>query len=75
MPTAVESVFDVAFWFTDTAENHSEHMQPQKLHRLLYLSQAYYAIAFGGKKKVQALISRRASDISSATSMVWTLKE
>jgi len=44
MPAALDSAFDAAFWFADTALNDNEYLQPQKLHRLLFLSQAYYAI-------------------------------
>ncbi len=47
---AVTSSFDVAFWFADQALNENEYLQPQKMHRLLYLSQAYYAIAYDGNK-------------------------
>jgi len=44
MPAALDSAFDVAFWFADTALNDNEYLQPQKLHRLMFLAQAYYAI-------------------------------
>ena len=50
MPAAVESVFDVAFWFVDTALNSNEYLQPQKLHRLLFLAQGYYAVMNKGNK-------------------------
>ncbi len=43
MPFAVDNTFDVAFWFVDMALNENEYIQPQKLHRLLFISQAYYA--------------------------------
>jgi uncharacterized phage-associated protein len=52
---AVESTFDVALWFADTALDQNEYLQPQKLHRLLYLSQGYYAVAFGGRKLMPAV--------------------
>ena len=39
MPAAVKSAFDVAFWFADTALHDNEYMQPQKLQRLLFLSE------------------------------------
>jgi len=55
MTFAVSSTFDVAFWFSDQALNENEYLQPQKLHRLLYLSQAFYAIAYGGKKLMPAV--------------------
>jgi uncharacterized phage-associated protein len=50
MPSAVDSSFDIAFWFSDTALEQNEYLQPQKLHRLLFLAQAYYAVAFDGQK-------------------------
>jgi uncharacterized phage-associated protein len=46
---AVESSFDVAYWFIDRALDDNEYLQPQKLHRLLFLSQAYFAVAFHGR--------------------------
>jgi uncharacterized phage-associated protein len=52
---AVESTFDVALWFADTALDQNEYLQPQKLHRLLYLSQGYYGVAFGGRKLMPAV--------------------
>lgn len=54
MPTAVDSAFDIAFWFADTALNHDEYLQPQKLHRLMFIAQAYYAVATSGKKLMPA---------------------
>lgn len=55
MTFAVKSAFDVAFWFADQALNENEYLQPQKMHRLLYLAQAFYAIAYGGKKLMPAV--------------------
>ena len=55
MQPAVFSTFDVAFWFSDTALNHNEYLQPQKLHHLLFLSQAYYSVAYGGRKLMPAV--------------------
>ncbi len=40
MPAAVESAFDVAFWFADVALNENEYLQPQKLHRLMFWPRA-----------------------------------
>ncbi len=54
MPTAVESTFDVVAWFQDRALDDNEYLQPQKLHRLLYLAQAYYAVANYGRKLMPA---------------------
>lgn len=55
MPAAVDSAFDVAFYFADMALNENEFLQPQKLHRLLFLSQAYYAVANDGAKLMPAV--------------------
>lgn len=55
MPSAVDSSFDIAFWFSDTALEQNEYLQPQKLHRLLFLAQAYFAVAFGGQKLMPAV--------------------
>jgi uncharacterized phage-associated protein len=52
---AVESSFDVAYWFIDRALNDSEYIQPQKLHRLLYLAQAYFAVAYHGRMLMPAV--------------------
>lgn len=54
MPSAVNSAFDIAFWFLDTALNHNEYLQPQKLQRLMFLAQAYHLVAFEGKKLMPA---------------------
>jgi uncharacterized phage-associated protein len=50
MRSAVDSSFDIAFWFSDIALEQNEYLQPQKLHRLLFLAQAYFSLAFGGQK-------------------------
>lgn len=55
MPFAVETTFDVAFWFADQALNENEYLQPMKMHRLLYLAQGYYALAHKGKKLMPAV--------------------
>jgi uncharacterized phage-associated protein len=54
-PAAVESAFDVAFWFNDTALNNNEYLQPQKLHRLMFLAQAYYAAMHKGRRLMPAV--------------------
>jgi len=46
---ATPSCFDVAYWFIDRALDDNEYLQPQKLHRLMYLAQAYFAVASGGR--------------------------
>ena len=55
MPADVKSAFDVAFWFADTALAENEYMQPQKLQRLLFVSQAYYAVAYPKRKLMPAV--------------------
>ena len=54
-PPAVESSFDVAYWFIDRALNENEYLQPQKLHRLMFLSQAYFAVAYRGRLLMPAV--------------------
>jgi len=53
-PTAVESGFEAAFWFLERALTDGEHLQPQKLQRLLFLAQAYYGVAHSGAKLMPA---------------------
>jgi len=55
MSFAVNSTFDVAIWFADQALNENEYLQPMKMHRLLYLAQAFYALAYDGKKLMPAV--------------------
>ncbi len=55
MPAAVKSAFDIAFWFADTALADNEYLQPQKLQRLLFLAQGYYAVATAGTKMMPAV--------------------
>ena len=40
MPAAVDSVFDVAFWFTDQALNENEYLQPLKLLVLFWFGES-----------------------------------
>jgi uncharacterized phage-associated protein len=54
-PADVDNAFDVAFWFADTALNENEYLQPQKLQRLLFLSQSYYSIIQKGRKLMPAV--------------------
>ncbi|HEY1719628.1 MAG TPA: hypothetical protein VGG27_00155 [Magnetospirillaceae bacterium] len=46
---AVESSFDVANWFIERALNDGEYLQPRKLHPLMFLAQAYYAVAYNNR--------------------------
>jgi len=55
MPADVDNAFDIAFWFADTALNENEYLQPQKLQRLLFIAQAYYTVAFNGRKLMPAV--------------------
>ncbi|MEX2642169.1 MAG: hypothetical protein WD270_01865 [Acetobacterales bacterium] len=49
MLPAVSCSFDVAFWFRDRALDDGEYLQPQKVQRLMYLAQAYYAVFHAGR--------------------------
>lgn len=49
-PPAVASTFDVVYWFNDQALNDAEYLQPLKLQRLLFMAQAYYAVANKGQR-------------------------
>jgi len=55
MRAAVNTAFDVAFWLMDTAQEVGEHVQPQKLQRLLFLAQAYYSVIHGGRALMPAV--------------------
>jgi uncharacterized phage-associated protein len=50
----VDSGFEVAFWFLERALTDGEHLQPQKLQRLMFLAQAYFAAAHHGLKLMPA---------------------
>ena len=54
MTAAVSSTFDLVAWLTDRALNDGEYLQPVKLHRLMYLAQAYFAVASRGRKLAPA---------------------
>jgi uncharacterized phage-associated protein len=54
-PPAVDSSFDVAYWFVDRALNENEYIQPQKMHRLMFLAQAYFAVAYNGRALMPAV--------------------
>ncbi len=55
MPAEVNNAFDIAFFFADTALAENEYLQPQKLQGLLFLAQAYFAVAFKGRKLMPAV--------------------
>ncbi len=50
MRAEVESVFEIACWLWDKALDEGEYLAPQKLQNLLFLTQAYYAVAFSGRQ-------------------------
>ncbi len=58
-PTAVDSSFEVAFWFLDRAVEDGEYLQPQKLQRLMYLAQAYFGVLQQGAKLMPATFVAR----------------
>jgi uncharacterized phage-associated protein len=58
-PTAVDSSFEVAFWFLDRAVEDGEYLQPQKLQRLMYLAQAYFGVLQHGAKLMPATFIAR----------------
>lgn len=51
---ATRSTLDVAFWFLNRAQSAGERLVPQKMQRLLYLSQAQYAALNDGRKLMPA---------------------
>lgn len=55
MPAEVNNAFDIAFFFADAALAENEYLQPQKLQGLLFLSQAYFSVAFKDKKLMPAV--------------------
>jgi len=55
MPADVTNAFDVAFFFADTALAENEYLQPQKLQGLMFLAQAYYTVAYKGRKLMPAV--------------------
>ncbi len=50
MRAEVDSVFEIACWLWDKALDEGEYLAPQKLQHLLFLSQAYFTVAFSGRK-------------------------
>lgn len=51
---ATDSTIDVAIWLLDRASADDNYLQPQKLQRLLYLAQGYYAREHYGRKLMPA---------------------
>ena len=55
MPSSVDSAFEIAVFFIEKASLENEYIQPQKLHGLLFLSQAYFSVGFQGRKLMPAV--------------------
>jgi len=73
MSYAVDSVFDIAFWFADRALNENEYLQPLKLQYLLYLAQSYYAIASNGKRLFPAIfVAGEEGPIEPSLNRAWS---
>ena len=51
----VDSVFDAAEWFLDTALNDGEYLQPMKMQYLMFLAQGYYAALTKGKRFIPSV--------------------
>ena len=49
MPAVLNNAFDVSIFFDDMALKEDTYLPPQKLQRLLFLSQAYYVVAYDRK--------------------------
>lgn len=49
MPADVNNALDVSIFFDDMSIKEGSYLQPQKLQKLLFLSQAYYVVAFDRK--------------------------
>ena len=72
MAPALDSVFDLAFWFYDQGLNNSEYIQPAKLHSLLFISQAYYASISDGEKLFPALfLAGESGPIEPSVEAAW----
>ena len=73
MPAAVDSAFELAFWFCDRALNDNEYLQPIKLHYLMFLAQAYYATAYQGKKLIPAIfVAEEVGPIEPSVFRAWS---
>ena len=55
MSAEVNSAFDIAFYFRDKAATDNIYLQPQKLHGLLFLAQAYYFVVSSDKNLMPAV--------------------
>ena len=50
MTPATTTSYDIAFWFLDRARSDDSYLQPRALQCLLFLAQAHYAAAYGGRR-------------------------
>lgn len=50
MNSAATTSYDIAFWFLDRARIEDSYLQPRALQCLLFLAQAHYAAAYGGRR-------------------------
>ncbi len=69
----LNSVFEAVFRLIDHALNDNEYLQPQKLHRLLYLAQAYYGANYHGRMLMPAMFV--ADDIGPIEPNVYAVME
>ena len=53
-PTTVRSALDVALWFLERAESAGGHLNPGRMHCLMYLAQARWASQTQGRKFMPA---------------------
>ena len=50
MNPAAATSYDIAFWLLDRARSDDSYLQPRALQCLLFLAQAHYAAAYGGRR-------------------------
>jgi uncharacterized phage-associated protein len=50
MKPAATTSYDIAFWLLDRARKEDSYLQPRALQCLLFLAQAHYAAAYGGRR-------------------------
>ena len=54
-PPAARSTLDIALWFQSRSESAGEALSQRKLHLLLYVAQAHYAVEHDGQKLMPAV--------------------
>ena len=50
MGPAAKTSFDIADWYMERARAENTHLQPRKLHCLLFLAQGHFAAAYEGRR-------------------------